>query len=501
MKGEELNITLVTTEIVPFSKVGGLADVMGALPDELEKLDCNVSVFTPLYSSIDRKAFNVRAVRGLSKLEVPVSGKKVRFRIRSALKPGTGITVYFVDSDRFYAREGIYTVPDTGAAYEDEDERTIFFNRAVVAAMKALDLHPDVVHCNDFHAGLIPAYLSLEDSGTSRFHHTGTVLSIHNMAYQGNFPQNFMTKAGFDPSLFTPMSPFEFWGKVNVMKIGISFAGIISTVSKTYADEIATSEEFGYGLEGVLRARREDLIGILNGIDQNVWDPSTDDLIPFPYDAENLAGKKRCRAALLKAYKLPADTKNPLIGMVSRLVDQKGFDILAKAFDSLMKLGVKIVILGTGQEKYHELYTKLAAAYPKQLGLKLEFNNRLAHEIEAGSDFFLMPSRYEPCGLNQMYSLRYGTVPIVRATGGLKDTITDLNRTGSKGNGFTFKAYNSRSLIAVVKKAVTFYGNKAVMDDVRGRIMREDHSWLKSAKEYRALYERAMRRIGLELTR
>jgi starch synthase len=498
-KRETVNVVIVTTEIVPFSKVGGLADVMGALPGELERIGCDITVITPLYSSIDRKRFRIGAVQGLSKFSVPVGKGRVPFEVRTAKKPGTGLDVYFIDNERFYGRKGIYTA-ETGEAFEDEAERTVFFNRAAVEIIKALDLHPDVVHCNDFHAGLIPAYLSLEERNNPRFTGTGTVFSVHNLAYQGIFEPAFLDTAGLDKGLFVPMGPFEFWGKVNVMKIGLAFAGCISTVSKTYAEEITTTEEFGYGLEGVLHSRKKDLVGILNGIDPNEWNPETDELIPANFTPDDLVGKERCRAELHKAFGLKQGAQSPVVGMVSRLVDQKGFDILAEAIPALMKLDVRIAILGTGQQKYHELYTALAGKYAGRLGVRLEFNNELAHLIEAGSDFFLMPSRYEPCGLNQMYSLRFGTIPIVRATGGLKDTIKNLDGAGKRGNGFTFKDYTAKALTGVIGKAAKFYRDRAVVDKVRSRIMREDHSWLRSAEEYKKLYKRAAGRMGMRLT-
>jgi starch synthase len=501
MAKKELNLVLVTTEIVPFSKVGGLADVMGALPGELEKLGVSVTVVTPLYSSIDRSAFGIVPEPGLGPLEVRVAGDLERARVHSCLKPGTKVRCCFIENERFYGRKGIYTVPETGKAFPDEDERTIFFNRAVIASLKALGLRPDVIHVNDFHAGLIPAYLNLEEPGSSPLAAAGTVFSIHNLAYQGIFGREFLQKASLSPSLFAPMSPFEFWGKVNVMKIGISYAGIVSTVSRTYAEEITSTEEYGYGLEGVLRARKEDLVGILNGIDVDIWDPSKDPLIPFRFTPSSLAGKGQDREELLRAFALPRKTTGPVVGMVSRLVDQKGFDILAGAFGGIMDLGVSLVVLGTGQEKYHELYWSLAKKHPGQFGLKLEFNDRLAHLIEAGSDYFLMPSRYEPCGLNQMYSLRYGTIPIVRATGGLVDTIAELDASGDTGNGFTFREYSPAALLDAVGRAAVFYRDKPAVRKVRKRIMREDHSWRRSAEEYRAMYERSRSLAGMGLTK
>lgn len=495
MKNRTLQIVIVTTEIVPFSKVGGLADVMGALPDELEKLGCGVTIITPLYASIDRDEFGIERETGMTPDAVTVGNRREPFHVYSARKPGTGINVYFIENEDFYGRDGIYTVSGSGEAFEDEDERTIFFNRAVIETVKACDLLPDVLHCNDFHAGLIPAYLIFEEADDPHFKGTGTVFSVHNLAYQGIFEREFIAKAGFDSTLFTPLSPFEYWGDVNVMKIGLSYAGLISTVSKTYAEEIMSSAEYGYGMECILRARKDDVIGILNGIDLAAWDPASDRLLPYTFSPNNLAGKAKNRTELLKAYNLPVRRGVPVIGMVSRLVDQKGFDILLEAFDRLMKLEMYLVILGTGQREYHDSYKKLAAKHPKRFGLKLEFNNSLAHLIEAGSDFFLMPSRYEPCGLNQMYSLRYGTIPIVRATGGLKDTITDLTPKGARGNGFTFDEYEAGALAATVERAVSFCRNDGVIDKVRKRIMREDHSWLRSAKEYVKLYRRARGKV------
>jgi len=498
MASEKIEVAVVTTEIVPYSKVGGLADVMGALPDELEKLGTGITVFTPLYASIDRAKHGIKRVEEIGGLSVKVAGRDHPFDLAVGIKPGTGIKVYFIDNDYFYGRENIYTTAD-GEGFADEDERTIFFNLAVMEALKALDMSPDVIHCNDFHSGLIPVYLAREKETNSHFKNTGTVFSVHNLAYQGLFEPEFLEKAGLDSELFQPMSPFEFWGRVNVMKIALMFTGIISTVSRAYAEEIAESEEYGYGLEGVLRYRSRDLVGILNGIDPDAWDPETDELIPVNFTRKDLSGKKKNKSALLEEFGLPAGDE-PVVGIVSRLVDQKGFDILSDSLDKLLDLELKIVILGTGQQKYHELYTKLAEKYPDRLGVRLEFNNRLAHLVEAGSDYFLMPSRYEPCGLNQMYSLRYGTMPVVRATGGLKDTVTELDAKGSKGNGFTFEAYTSAALIRALKKAVEFFGNAGAVEKTRRRIMAEDHSWKKSAKEYLVMYGKAKGRTGMRLT-
>lgn len=499
MKKESLNVVIVTPEMVPFSKVGGLADVIGALPDEISSLGCTVRIFTPLYNSIDRDKFNITPT-GIENLEIPVGGVKRTAELYSAKKPDTDIDVFFIYNSEYYDREGVYYKPETGEAYDDEPERTVFFNRSVIEAIKKLDLHPDIIHCNDFHTGLIPAYIALEEEGEEHFDNAGTVFSIHNMAYQGNFERDFIETAGIDPSQFYTMSPFEYWGGVNVMKIGIMYAGVVSTVSETYAEEIKSSERYGHGMEGILRDREKSVIGILNGIDTDIWNPAKDPLIEARYTPDNLEGKKRNREALLKDYDLGSDSGTPVVGIVSRLVDQKGFDIIAEGIDEIMKLELKLVILGTGQEKYHKLYRKLQKKYPEKLGLKLEYDNRMAHLIEAGSDFFLMPSRYEPCGLNQMYSLSYGTIPIVRATGGLKDTVNNLSHKGRRGNGFIFRDYSSEALVDTLRKAVEFFEDEDAVERVRKRIMKEDHSWKNSAGKYMEMYRKAVGKNGLMLT-
>ena len=343
--------------------------------------------------------------------------------------------------------------------------------------------------------------ISLEESEDEHFKGTGTVFSIHNLAYQGNYDADFIRKAELDPDIFYPMSPFEYYGGVNVMKVGIIYTDLLSTVSRTYAEEITLSNRYGHGMEGILWERRKDIVGILNGIDNDVWNPETDELLEQNYSAEKLDGKEENRAALLKSFNLSYDENSPVIGLVSRLVDQKGFDILAEAMDEIMKLDLKLVILGTGQEKYHKQYSKMQKKYSSKLGLILEYNNRLAHLTEAGSDFFLMPSRYEPCGLNQMYSLRYGSIPIVRATGGLKDTIKNLSAKGGKGNGFVFEEYSASALIKVIKKAVGFFENRKAVEKVCKRIMKEDHSWDKSAADYIAMYKNAVNKSGMKLTK
>ncbi len=329
-------------------------------------------------------------------------------------------------------------------------------------------------------------------AGDSFFRSTGTVFSIHNLAYQGNFPKSTFEKLGVSRDLFYPTSPFEFWGNVSFMKAGISYADVVNTVSKTYAVEIQSSSEYGYGLEGVLRTRSQDLYGIVNGIDYQVWSPENDKLIPAKFSREDLSGKTKNKKELRKQCGLPQLRRDvPMIGIISRLADQKGFDLLAEISDELLAGDLQMVILGTGDEKYHRLFTRMQSKYPKKISVNLRFDNSLAHLIEAGSDMFVMPSRYEPCGLNQLYSLKYGTVPIVRKTGGLADTIENYNPKTGQGTGFVFKDYDASELLNTIRLALEVYKDKKAWTKLMQNGMSRDFSWTASAKKYAELYRKA----------
>ena len=486
---QQLKVLLVSAEIVPFAKEGGLADVAGALPKALAEEGVDIRAVMPLYGSIDRKTFAIKPVKGLEKLEIEMDGQLETASVHTATIPGSEVQVYFVANGRYFDRKGVYNDPDTGEGYPDNPNRFIYFQKAVVAMLDRLGWRPDVVHCNDYQTGLIPFYLQ---RGLER---TATLFSIHNLAYQGVQPADIIPTAEIPPHHFYPMSPFEFYGQVNMMKIGIAFSDLINTVSPTYAREIQKDREFGCGLEGVLRSRASDLSGIVNGIDYSVWNPEIDELIPHNYSADDLEGKARNKKELLKRNSLPepkADKRVPLIGIISRLADQKGFDILEEALEKIMQLDVQIVVLGTGQHKYHEMFEAAAKRHPDKLAVNLAFDNALAHLIEAGSDMFLMPSRYEPCGLNQLYSLRYGTIPVVRATGGLADTIADFKPESGKGTGFVFKQYSAEALLEAIKRAVAQFGDAEAWSGLVANAMAADFSWSASAKHYIDLYDRAL---------
>ncbi len=497
MPETKLKILMVTPEAVPFAKTGGLADVAGALPKALSKLGHQVRVILPKYKMVDEVAFKLQEVDA-DFPEIRLGEKKGKIRLSSCQLSDSEIEYLFLVNDDYYNRDELYRDKNTGFDYIDNDERFILFCRGTLEVLKALDWRPDIIHGNDWQSALIPAYLKTIYAGDPFFGGTATVFSVHNIAYQGNFHKDSFTKVGVAKDLFYPTSPFEFWGNVNFLKIGISYADILSTVSERYAVEIQSSSEFGFGLEGVLRTRNLDLHGIVNGIDYEEWSPEKDKLIPFHYSREDISGKAKNKKALLEKCNLPKTRKNvPLIGIISRLADQKGFDILAQASDQLLSLDLQMVILGTGDEKYHKLFRKMAKRYPRKISVNLRFDNALAHLIEAGADMFLMPSRYEPCGLNQLYSLKYGTVPVVRETGGLADTIQDYHPDTGEGTGFVFKSYDSDELLEGIKRAVQIYQNKELWTQLMKNGMQKDFSWETSAKKYEALYRKALEKHSL----
>jgi starch synthase len=394
--------------------------------------------------------------------------------------------VYFVENDRYYQRDALYG--KGGADFADNSERFIFFSRAVLEAVVALRLPCDVIHCHDWQTGLIPVYLKTIYRSAPAFAKVGTLFTIHNLAYQGVFWHWDMKLTGLDWSLFN-WNQLEFWGKVNFMKGGLVFSDLISTVSETYSKEIQTPE-YGCGLEGVLRERSKDLFGVINGIDYEVWNPAVDPLIPTRYDAKKLNGKAACKKFLQRKCGLPV-RKAPLVGMISRLADQKGFDLAAEVMAELLTSDVQFVVLGTGEPKYHDLLNRLARNYPDRMSVTLGFDNQMAHEIEAGADMFLMPSRFEPCGLNQLYSLKYGTAPVVRSTGGLADTVVDCTpETLDKGaaTGFSFEKYSAADLLATLKRALACYADRKTWLKLIKNGMGQNWSWDESARKYVKLY-------------
>jgi starch synthase len=474
--------------MVPFAKTGGLADVAGALPKALKKIGVDVRVILPKYKGVEEKGFPMRYNNHT--YTVPISQSSVSGEVVES--EYDTIPAYLIEKDEYYYRDHLYSTQD--GDYLDNAERFIFFSKSILEAIKVTGWVPDVLHCNDWQTGLVPLFLRAfykEDPALSRI---ATLFTIHNLGYQGLFWHYDLHLLNLGWEYFTPEC-LEFYGKINFLKAGIVSSDIISTVSKKYSEEIQTAE-FGSGLDGILRKRRARLFGIVNGIDYDEWSPEKDRLIAANYTPDSLSLKAKNKAALQKAFGLPARKEVPLVASISRLADQKGFDLIAEALEAMVSMGVQYVLLGTGERKYHELFTQLAEMYPDSFSVKIAYDNALAHLIEAGADMFLMPSLYEPCGLNQIYSLRYGTVPVVRGVGGLEDTIRDDAGQPDRSTGFKFYEYTVEAMLGALRRATKAYLAKDAWSALVKRCMNEDYSWEKSAAEYAALYRKAVEEHG-----
>lgn len=485
-----MRIAFVASECVPFSKTGGLADVVGALPPALASLGHDVEVYLPRYRQTRLNEPRVL----LRSVTVPFDDE---YRFCSVLDGGThaGVKFYFVDYPAYFDREQLYGT--TAGDYPDNAERFALFSRAVLEASKIFGA-PDVFHCHDWQSALVPVLLRTQYGDDPAFHNTSCVFTIHNMGYQGQFPPETLPLLTLPWDLFT-IDKMEFYGKVNFLKGALVFADYITTVSKKYSQEIQTSE-YGFGLEGVLRARAATVTGILNGVDYKVWSPESDAFIRTPYSRDDLSGKTACKQDLLAEFGVSQpDLRIPVIGIVSRFAAQKGFDLISQIMDRLAREETIIVALGTGDKVYEDLFRRMNQQFPRKILVRIGFDNALAHKIEAGSDMFLMPSRYEPCGLNQIYSLKYGTVPVVRATGGLDDTIEPWDARTGRGTGFKFTDYTGEALLATIRQALEAYKDQAGWRTLMRNGMARDFSWANSAREYVHIYERSRQRRNISV--
>jgi starch synthase len=477
-----MRVVMASSEVVPYAKTGGLADVVGALPRALRRLGVDVAVIMPKYRSITAERFPLRRTDWM--LQVPVSSQTVTAGVLQS-ELDDEVPVYLVEADQYFARAGLYGTPD--GDYLDNAERFAFFSRSIPALLQHLGA-PDVLHCHDWQTALAPVFLRTDVSRYPGLEQVRSVLTVHNLGYQGLFWHFDWHLLNIDWRYFTA-DWLEFYGKINYLKGGLVSADAITTVSPTYAQEIQTAE-FGHGLDGVLVARRQALTGILNGVDYEDWSPENDPHIAARYSVDDLTGKAACKADLQAAVGLPVDPKVPLIGIVSRLADQKGFDLLAAVAPQLLRKRLQVVVLGSGDARYQDLFLDLAGQFKKRLAVRIAFDNTLAHKIEAGSDMFLMPSRYEPCGLNQMYSLRYGTIPVVHATGGLQDTIVDFHARSGDGTGFKFTDYTAEAMSACIERALHVYRAEKSWSTLMRNAMHADFSWDRSAAAYADLYQR-----------
>jgi starch synthase len=479
---ERRRVLMIGSEALPFAKTGGLADVLGALPPALARLGWDATVALPKYRGVDAGAI-------LERFPVTVGGFTRDVAVHEA-PLADGARAWLVDCPDLFDREAPYGVG--GTDYPDNALRFAMLVRATLEFAGRQSPAPSIVHAHDWQAGLAPVYLKTLYATHPVLGGTPSVFTIHNLAYQGLFDGDWLPRLDLGWELFT-LDRLEYWRRISFLKGGINYADMITTVSPRYAEEIQTPP-LGFGFDGILRQRRADLVGILNAIDTTEWDPARDRYLPEPYSAAALGGKKASKAAVMARYGLSTDDeamKRPLIGMVSRMVDQKGFDLIAALAGRFPELDASFVVLGTGEARYQDLWTLLAARFADRIGARIGFDEGLAHLIEGGADVFLMPSQFEPCGLNQMYSLRYGTVPVVRQVGGLADTVRDYG-SSQKPNGFVFRDYTPSALLDALTRALTLYRDRRKWRNLQVVGMREDHSWDRSAGEYVKMYERAL---------
>jgi starch synthase len=476
-----MNVLLASSEVHPFSKTGGLADMVGALGKALARAGHEARIVTPLYRGIYEKFPGLKPEDW--QFDLPLGATRVQGKLFS-LEVEKNLTIYFIEQDEFFNRAGIYLEND--ASYADNAERFIFFSKCVAHLARYLPWQPEIVHVHDWQAAIVPA-LILHQKNSDGGNRPATCLTIHNLAYQGTFPREAFALTNLPPEFFTP-ERMEFFGYLNCLKAGIVFADAITTVSPRYAREIMT-EEYGCALDGILRKRKNSFSGILNGVDYEEWNPASDKFLARNFSATRLTGKAADKLALQKEFGLPQSKTIPLFGTISRLAEQKGVDIQLGALVEMLSADIQFVLLGSGATAYERGYQELAKRFPTKVAVRVGYDEGLAHRIEAGCDFYLMPSRFEPSGLNQMYSLRYGTIPIVRATGGLDDSVIDLTEDAERANGIKFREYSARALAKGIRKALAIYQQPELMQRYRRNGMKSDFSWDRTVAEYLKIYE------------
>ena len=489
---KQYKIWYLSTEVAPFAKTGGLGDVCSSFPKALKMKDYEIRATMPKYKIINERKYILREVIRLKEIPVTINGVTKIVSAKSAFLPDSKVQIYFIDIPEYFGRAGLYTDKQTGKDYEDNAQRFAYFCKGTIETLKILSWKPDIIHCNDWQTAFVPIYLKTLYKDDEFYQGIKTVFTIHNLAFQGIFDIETAKKLDIDPALIENDGPVGKSGNLNLIKGAINYSDWVTTVSEKYAEEISTSPDYGYGLEKFISENKSKFSGILNGVDYTVWSPEKDKYIPFKYSKDNLPGKEQNKQALLTRVNMPYNQNTPLIGMISRVVDQKGYDLLTEALESLVELDLQIVILGTGDKKLEDNIESYQKKYPKKISLNRAFDETLAHMIEAGSDLFLMPSRFEPCGMNQIYSIRYGTLPIVFNTGGLADTISELDEKTDTGNGFVLNKYSSKELIKAIKKAIKTFKNKSLWTQTQIRIMQEDFSWDTSIDSYSDVYEKVV---------
>jgi starch synthase len=493
MKNKNLKILFITSEASPFVKTGGLGDVSSALPQTLMELGHEVRLVLPKYGAVDERRFKIHEIVRLKDIPIHLGSEIELVSMRSCFLVGnkTKVQLYFFDNQKYFgSRKGLYQDINTKKDYPDNHERFILYAKGIMEMLKKLGWTPDIIHCNDWQTGLIPAYLKTVYSDLEILKDTKVVFTIHNVEFPGIFPKEVFKLTGLPESVLNEIS-VEDGSKISFLKAGVVYADAVTTVSEKYAEELCTIDELGGFIKNTLKKRKADFYGIVNGVDYSVWSPETDKYIPVKYNSKDLTGKVENKKALLEYLKLPVELDVPVIGTISRLAEQKGIGLIKDAIEELLDLDVKYVLLGQGEKEYQQFFEKVQKKYPKKFAFYGGFNEELAHLIEAGADMYLMPSKYEPCGLTQLYALKYGTIPIVRYTGGLADAITRIN--GKEGTGFVFKKYEVEDMMKEIKRALKLYQDKEVWFKLMKNAMMQDFSWTASGKKYVELYKKLLK--------
>ena len=485
----QYKIWYVASEVSPFAKTGGLGDVTGAFPKNLKAKNHEIRIIMPKYKKINERKYILREVIRLKDIPVTINGETKTINVKSAFLPDSKVQIYFVEIPEFFGRNGLYTDQTTGKDYNDNAQRYAYFCKGALETLKILSWRPDIIHCNDWQTALIPIYLQTIYKEDEFLKGIKTVFTIHNFAYQGIFDKSTLKKVDIDSQNIENNDSVVHNDQLNMIKGAINHSDWITTVSKSYAGEISTKKELGHGLESLLQDKKDKFSGVINGVDYSVWSPAVDKYIPFKYSGEDIQGKEQNKQALLTRVNLPYTENVPVLGMISRVVEQKGYKLLLDALDDLIAQEFQLVILGTGDKELERGLNKYEKKYPKKISINSAFDETLAHMIEAGSDMFLMPSEFEPCGMNQLYSLKYGTLPIVFKTGGLADTITEIDLEENSGNGIVFEKFSTKEFVKSVKRGLRYYKKKEIWAELRLRIMNDDFSWEKPTDEYLEIYD------------
>jgi len=486
-----LKILMAFSEVAPFSKTGGLGDVGGTLPKALKDMGHDVRVITPQYRRINERKYVLRDVIRLQDIEVDMGGKKVSINVKSAFLPNSKVQVYFMDYRPYFFREGLYVNPKKNEDYPDNAHRYLLFCQGILETLKKLQWQPDVIHCNDWQTGMIPFLLKHYYRNDPFFEKIHTLMTVHNFSFQGNFDKECLSAMDLSPDFVFEDSGLDWNGECSFLKSGLIFADAVNTVSQRYAQEVQSSETYGFGMDKVLKKRLDRLQGILNGMDAQVWNPETDPIITERYSIDDFSGKSACKQALVDEFGLK-NGETPVVAMISRLTEQKGVHLIQEIFEEMLGLPVFFVLLGLGDQRFHDYFKKMMKKYPNQVSAHFKFDDSLAHQIIAGADLFLMPSLFEPCGLTQMYALKYGTVPVVFETGGLADTIQQFTGGSSGGNGYLFQKPTPKALLKVIKQSISHYRDPKTWSRLMKNGMKVDLSWEKSAKKYIDLYQRCI---------